>query len=130
MDDCDCPGQDSPLVDDVRAIGDDPRKGEFYSQLLPELLRPRTYRFILEVEAIGDFGDMEAMSHQVRLADDETLDYLIEEAKDILDDLANVPDSISAEMDSLQEAIENLGSIEARVELRLLPDGTQDSEVA
>jgi hypothetical protein len=73
---------------------DDTRKSDFFKNLLPELLRPRIFSLSLDFEAVAGFTEMEALSAQVTLADGETLDAIIKEAKGLLDELDSLEDYI------------------------------------
>lgn len=125
--DCNCPGEDSPLVADVRAIGDDPRKGEFYKELLPAMLKPQRFTITLDVEIIAPFKAMEAMSHQVVLAEDETLDYLLTEARTIIDELSHAEGDLRAQASDLGRTFEVEWPYECSVRLRPR-DGEGDTQ--
>jgi len=84
---------------------DDPRKMEFYKILLPAMLKPRRFAFTLRVEAMSDFQAMEAMSHQVVLADDDTLDMLLAEAEEIVNELDSIEDIIHEDAAGIADVI-------------------------
>jgi hypothetical protein len=116
-DDCNCPEGEKFLAD-IRAIGDNPYKGIFYRELLPEMLRPRTYQFLLTLEVTANWGDCESMSAQVVLADGDTLEALIQDAKDINDELDNVPDLVHEDAAGIGAVIAAQWPFECRVTLR------------
>lgn len=117
-----CPGKDSQLVHDVRAIADDPRKGEFYKDLLPQMLTPRKATFILEVELLADFAEMEAMSHQVVMSDDTTLDALLEEAKDIIHELDSIETIIMENPEDLGAYLRDKWPLEVTINIHPFHD--------
>jgi hypothetical protein len=119
--DCNCPGENHQFVRDVRAIGDNPYKGIFYRELLPQMLTPRRYRFILDIEALANFQDCESMSAQVVLAELDTLEALIQDAKDINDELDSIPDLIAEDAAGIAEVITAKWPFDCTVSLREVP---------
>ena len=117
-DDCNCPGEDHQFVRDVRAIGDNPYKGIFYRDLLPNMLTPRRFQFVLDIEVLANFHDCESMSAQVVLAEDATLEALIQDAKDIIDELDSVPDLIHEDAAGIEDIIAARWPFDCNVRLR------------
>jgi hypothetical protein len=67
------------------------------------MLTPRKYEFVLSVEVLADFEDMEAMSRQMHLVDDP--DQIIQEAKDIIDELDSVEGIIHEDAGGIADVI-------------------------
>jgi len=123
------PCEDCP--DEPRGVPDDPRKTKFYKELLPNMLTPRKFVIAVEVEALANFQDMEAMSHQVVIAEDETLDALLEEAGDIIDELDILATTYQDEMESVGAQLTAIWPLEANIRVTVtnrshLPPGTKE----
>jgi hypothetical protein len=126
----DCPEVIAHL--ESRAEPDDPRKTEFYSDLLPRMLTPRYLTFVLNIEVLADFEQMESMSHQMVMAYDEpngpsSIDAIVKEAEDILYELDTVEDVVREDAQGIAEVLGGRWPLNVSVDLKLVPSNEREN---